>query len=155
MGLISERLKIEKYEDKLEKINEKEQDEDIYTFFEPELPSEPAATTARTKIANPINKFASKLSAAKSGPKASRSKSRQTLSTLEKKTGDHGNGTRSGTITHDKMLLHEGSPVLDLKGDNYFSCAVGRKRSNARYLLGSSADIVTLLKELAVVSSSS
>lgn len=49
----------------------------------------------------------------------------------------------------DKMSLHEGSSVLDLKGDNYFSCAVGRKRSSARYLLGSSDDVVTLLKELA------
>lgn len=49
----------------------------------------------------------------------------------------------------DRMSLHEGSSVLDLKGDNYFSCAVGRKRSSARYLLKSSDDIVTLLKELA------
>ncbi|KAI3800783.1 hypothetical protein L1987_28879 [Smallanthus sonchifolius] len=41
------------------------------------------------------------------------------------------------------------SSVLDLQGDNYFSCAVGRKRSTARYLLNSSADVVALLRKLA------
>lgn len=55
----------------------------------------------------------------------------------------------------DRLSLHEGSSVLDLKGDNYFSCAVGRKRSNARYLLGSSDDVVKLVKELAECSASS
>lgn len=45
--------------------------------------------------------------------------------------------------------FHEGSSVLDLKGDHYFSCAVSRKLSTARYLLGSSSDVVTLIKELA------
>ena len=49
----------------------------------------------------------------------------------------------------DRLTVHEGSSVLDLKGENYFSCAVGRKRSSARYLLGSPADVVSLLKELA------
>lgn len=49
----------------------------------------------------------------------------------------------------DRITMHEGSSVLDLKGDNYFSCAVGRKRSNARYLVESSTDVVTLLNELA------
>lgn len=58
-------------------------------------------------------------------------------------------------IVRDRMSLHEGSSVLDLKGENYFSCAVSRKRSNARYLLRSSNDVVTLLKELAESSSSS
>lgn len=53
----------------------------------------------------------------------------------------------------DRMTVHEGSSVLDLKADNYFSCAVGRKCSTSRYLLGSSADVVSLLKELAYCSS--
>ncbi|CAN1230323.1 Alpha,alpha-trehalose-phosphate synthase [UDP-forming] 1 [Linum grandiflorum] len=43
---------------------------------------------------------------------------------------------------------HEGSSVLDLKGENYFSCAVSKKRSNARYLLRSSNDVVGLLRDL-------
>ncbi|KAK6124157.1 hypothetical protein DH2020_042066 [Rehmannia glutinosa] len=33
--------------------------EDIYTFFEPELPAGPAPTTARTKIANSLNRLTS------------------------------------------------------------------------------------------------
>lgn len=49
----------------------------------------------------------------------------------------------------DRMTVHEGSSVLDLRKENYFSCAVGRKRSSARYLLGSSADVVSLLNGLA------
>ena len=49
----------------------------------------------------------------------------------------------------ENTSLHEGSSVLDLKSDNYFSCAVGRKRSKARYLLGSLDDVVTFLKDLA------
>lgn len=44
---------------------------------------------------------------------------------------------------------NKGSSVLDLKGDNYFSCAVGRKRSTARYLLNSTTDVVALVKTLA------
>lgn len=49
------------------------------------------------------------------------------------------------------MSWREGSSVLDLKGENYFSCAVGRKRSNARFLLNSSDEVVCFLKELAEV----
>jgi trehalose 6-phosphate synthase/phosphatase len=44
------------------------------------------------------------------------------------------------------------SSVLDLKGENYFSCAVGRKWSSARHLLNSSEEVVSFLKELATAS---
>ena len=124
------------------------QDEDIYTFFEPELPPEPAAV-ARANMVSHIKSPKSKLSSGKSGPKASPNKPHRPLSTLEKRINNHGNGTSRQPNRLDSMSVHEGSSVLDLRGDNYFSCAVGRKRSNARYLLGSSTDVVTLLKELA------
>uniref|UniRef100_A0A2P2PJU9 Uncharacterized protein n=1 Tax=Rhizophora mucronata TaxID=61149 RepID=A0A2P2PJU9_RHIMU len=52
-------------------------------------------------------------------------------------------------MAHDKMSLHEGSSVLDLRSENYFSCAVSKKRSTARYSLGSPDDVVSLIKELA------
>ncbi|KAJ9690829.1 hypothetical protein PVL29_013134 [Vitis rotundifolia] len=124
-------------------------DEDIYTFFEPELPSEPAAA-ARTKVVEPVKTSATKVSTSKSGSKPSRSKKQQASSTLEK-TCNSGSGSGSGwrPTMRQKTSLHEGSSVLDLKGDNYFSCAVGRKRSKARYLLGSLDDVVTLIKDLA------
>lgn len=126
------------------------QDEDIYTFFEPELPSEPAAT-ARTKVVEPVKTSATKVSTSKSGSKASRSKKQQGLSTLEKRTCNSvsGSGSSWRPTVRENTSLHEGSSVLDLKSDNYFSCAVGRKQSKARYFLGSLEEVVTLLKDLA------
>ena len=127
------------------------QDEDVYTFFEPELPSE-SPPAPRAMVANLVMP---KTSASKSGSKAARLRKQRSLSALEKKAANHGSGTAPEPILQDKTSLYEGSSVLDLKGDNYFSCAVGRKRSNARYLLGSSDDVVTLLEELAQCSSCS
>ncbi|PQQ01620.1 alpha alpha-trehalose-phosphate synthase [Prunus yedoensis var. nudiflora] len=126
-------------------------DEDVYTFFEPELPSSEAPPTVpRPMAANPAMTSVPRISTTKSGSRAARLKKQRSLSTLEKRATVHGIGNAwRPTLMRDKMSLHEGSSVLDLKGDNYFSCAVGRKRSSARYLLGSSDDIVTLLKELA------
>ena len=92
-----------------------------------------------------------KFAASKGGSKSSRLNKQRSMSTLEKKTTTNNQVSMNSwkPSWHDKMSLHEGSSVLDLKGDNYFSCSVGRKRSSARYLLGSSDDVVTLLKELA------
>ncbi|KNA06421.1 hypothetical protein SOVF_181250 isoform B [Spinacia oleracea] len=55
--------------------------------------------------------------------------------------------------TMENVVTYEGTTVLDLIGENYFSCAVGKKHSNARYVQGSSEDVVLLLKALAQVSS--
>ncbi|XP_004295412.1 PREDICTED: alpha,alpha-trehalose-phosphate synthase [UDP-forming] 1-like [Fragaria vesca subsp. vesca] len=126
-------------------------DEDLYTFFEPELPSEaPAQSIPRpTSVPTPVNPSLPKISTGKSGSKGSRLKKQRSLSTLEKRANIGIVNAWRPTLMRDRMSLHEGSSVLDLKGDNYFSCAVGRKRSSARYLLKSSDDVVTLLKELA------
>ncbi|KAJ6886159.1 hypothetical protein NC651_026751, partial [Populus alba x Populus x berolinensis] len=51
-------------------------------------------------------------------------------------------------IVHDRMSSPEGSSVLDLKAENFFSCAFSRKQSDARYPLHSSDDVVALLKDL-------
>ncbi|GLT52549.1 hypothetical protein SLA2020_258830 [Shorea laevis] len=42
--------------------------------------------------------------------------------------------------------------LFEVESSNYFSCAVARQRSKARYLLGSSDDVATLLKQLAGLS---
>ncbi|GLU22779.1 hypothetical protein SLE2022_388280 [Rubroshorea leprosula] len=42
--------------------------------------------------------------------------------------------------------------LFEVETANYFSCAVARQRSKARYLLGSSDDVATLLKQLAGLS---
>ena len=131
------------------------QDEDVYTFFEPELPSE-SSPASRATLSNSYRVSVPKFSASKSGSKASRLKKQRSMSTIEKRGReiDEGRGTSCRPTYHDRISLHEGSSVLDLKGDNYFSCAVARKRSSARYLLKTSNDVVGLLKELAEHSSS-
>ncbi|GLT54503.1 hypothetical protein SLA2020_276950 [Shorea laevis] len=122
-------------------------DEDVYTFFEPELPCE-SPPPARAMVANHVKTSVPNTLASQSGPRASRLKKQRSLSTLEKKETNPGSAIALQPALQDRMPLHEGASVLDLKGDNYFSCAVGRKRSNARYLLGSADTVVSLLKEL-------
>ncbi|KAI5670720.1 hypothetical protein M9H77_11084 [Catharanthus roseus] len=121
-------------------------DEDIYTFFDPEAPAGPAATTS-TRIISPINRSASRFSA-RSNVQPFLRKATQRFSFPKKKPLSNGNGNWWSAM-RDRMTVHEGSSVLDLRKENYFSCAVGRKRSSARYLLGSSADVVSLLNGLA------
>jgi trehalose 6-phosphate synthase/phosphatase len=132
------------------------QDEDVYTFFEPELPCD-SPPPARAMVANHVKTSMPNNLASQSGPRASAShlKKQRSLSTLEKKETNPGSAIALQPMLQDKMSLHEGASVLDLKGDNYFSCSVGRKRSNARYLLGSADTVVSLLEELAQCSSSS
>lgn len=130
------------------------QDEDVYTFFEPDLPSE-VPHTARATVTNPFGVPVPKTPSNGVPPKSARLKKQRSLSILERRASSHGSAVFWRPIVQDRLSLHEGSSVLDLKGDNYFSCAVGRKRSNARYLLGSSDDVVTLVKELTECSSTS
>ena len=124
------------------------QDEDIYTFFEPELPSEVPAPV-RPHVPTPIRTCVSKLPVSKSGSRAARLNKQRSLSTIERNTSYPVVGGVLPSMMADRMSLQEGSSVLDLQGDNYFSCSVARKRSNSRYLLGSSDDVVKLLRELA------
>ncbi|KAM6552290.1 hypothetical protein CsatB_002098 [Cannabis sativa] len=145
-------------------------DEDVYTFFEPELPSE-TPPPPRAILTNSITPSLPKFSASSKGSsKSSRLNKQRSMSMIEKKQTTNNNNNNNSNNSNsnnnnnnhgssganpckptwrDKMSLHEGSSVLDLKGENYFSCSVGRKRSSARYLLASSDDVVTLLKELA------
>ncbi|KAK8692535.1 hypothetical protein V6N13_075994 [Hibiscus sabdariffa] len=111
-------------------------DEDIYTFFEPELPSE-VSTPVRCHITPPVR------ASSKSVSREDRS-----MSVIERNSSYHVSGDVSQSRMVDSMSLQEGSSVLDLQGDNYFSCSVARKRSSARYLLKSSNDVVQLLTKL-------
>ncbi|CAA0832395.1 Alpha-alpha-trehalose-phosphate synthase [Striga hermonthica] len=124
-------------------------DEDIYTFFEPELPMGPPAPTARAKVANSPNRSTANPTGL--GPCRKAPRMTQSLDRKPNSSTVVGNGNWWSQM-RERMTMHEGSSVLDLKGENYFSCAVGRKRSSARYLMGSSADVLSLLKELASVS---
>ncbi|KAJ6770173.1 hypothetical protein OIU79_020918 [Salix purpurea] len=123
-------------------------DEDVYTFFEPELPSDGLAV-ARSKqndgLKIPSDRRPSmKLPVIRSAPKSSQGKGQRPSLNPEKRTANH--SCESGRRASAEKISWN---VLDLKGDNYFSCAVGRTRTNARYLLGSSDDVVSFLMKLA------
>ena len=126
----------------------------MYTFFEPELPSDPVGIP-RIKVADALKlpgerQTPLKLPVRKSSSKLPQSKAQRPLSSVEKKANNHicGSGRRP---SQEKTSWN----VLDLKGENYFSCAVGRTRTNARYKLGSSDEVVAFMKELAGASVSS
>ncbi|KAI0491564.1 hypothetical protein KFK09_025824 [Dendrobium nobile] len=131
-------------------------DEDIYTFFEPELPSEPL-NSARTKTAEVMKapsekRHGGKQTNIKNNSKTSHSKNQKPNIASERKvsSASQNNNPNSRLSPQEMMSWQEGSSILDLKGDNYFSCAVGRKQSNARYLLNSSKEVVSFLKKLAM-----
>ncbi|XP_072979954.1 alpha,alpha-trehalose-phosphate synthase [UDP-forming] 1-like [Typha angustifolia] len=126
-------------------------DEDIYTFFEPELPSEPANSSKGkgTEGGRPSpDRRCGRSSLSRSNSRNSQPKTQRMPSGSERRASMNHNTSTGWRPPQEIMSWREGSSVLDLKGDNYFSCAVGRKCSNARYLLNSSDDVVTFLKEL-------
>nr|ADD71944.1 trehalose-6-phosphate synthase [Selaginella pulvinata] len=118
-------------------------DEDIYTFFEPELPFLESGNSS----AKVLDKRLGSKGSGKLG--GSRLKSYPPMSP-----------DRVVRKIDDERLIEdagrwEGSSVLDLKGENYFSCAVGTmKRSLARYCLNSSDEVLTFLSSLAAASES-
>ncbi|TKY66366.1 Alpha,alpha-trehalose-phosphate synthase of UDP-forming 1 [Spatholobus suberectus] len=120
-------------------------DEDIYSFFEPDLPSI-GVGLPRTKVTTDgvERKPSLKVPASKSGPKSSQNRAQRPVSNSEKKTDNHICSTPRRPPP-EKVSWN----VLDLKKENYFSCAVGRTRTNARYTLDSPDDVVSFLKELA------
>ncbi|CAI9783789.1 unnamed protein product [Fraxinus pennsylvanica] len=97
------------------------QDEDIYTFFEPELPSGPTPTP-RAKMVKSVNRTVTNLSAGTSGLVSFNHKPPISYRTSEKRASNHTNGKWWSRMLN-RMTMHEGSLVLDLKADNYFSCA--------------------------------
>ncbi|XP_048321027.2 alpha,alpha-trehalose-phosphate synthase [UDP-forming] 1 [Ziziphus jujuba] len=122
-------------------------DEDVYTFFEPVLPADPISIS-RSKVSDglksPGDRRSLKLPANRNGSKSSNSKTQRSLPNPEKRTTNNSSGN-TRRPSPEKISWN----VLDLKVENYFSCAVGRHRTNARYLLGSSDDVVSFLKQLA------
>ncbi|KAH1222952.1 Alpha,alpha-trehalose-phosphate synthase [UDP-forming] 1 [Glycine max] len=104
------------------------QDEDIYAFFEPELP--------RSKVTEGVKFPVERVS-------SSQNKGQRPVSNSEKKTNNH--VCRLPRRPAPEKISWN---VLDLKKENYFSCAVGRTQTNARYTLASPDEVVAFLKEL-------
>ncbi|XP_027170784.1 alpha,alpha-trehalose-phosphate synthase [UDP-forming] 1 [Coffea eugenioides] len=120
-----------------------QKDEDVYTFFEPELPSD-AMSIPKIKVTDamkfPVERRpAPKLPTGRNSSKSSQHKSQRPVL-------NSGGGRRSSPETTSWN-------VLDLKKENYFSCSVGRTRTNARYVLNTSAEVVAFVKDLAGTSS--
>lgn len=116
-----------------------QKDEDIYTFFEPELPQD-GMCIQKTKVTDAI-KF----------PEERRQSPKPPTSKTNSKSS-HGKPLRSQTHSGGGRRASPESTswnVLDLKKENYFSCAVGRTRTNARYILSTSDNVVAFLKQLA------
>lgn len=115
-------------------------DEDVYTFFEPELPSDIGIPRSKVSDAPKVHgerRSVPKLPSSRASSKSSQNRNRP-VSNSEKKTS---NGRRPSP---ENVSWN----VLDLKKENYFSCAVGRTRTNARYLLSTPDDVVAFLREL-------
>ncbi|KAH7446821.1 hypothetical protein KP509_01G077700 [Ceratopteris richardii] len=128
-------------------------DEDIYTFFEPELPFK-REFIGNGKVVEGKGYVERRMGSKASGGtcgKASGTRSRSSSAGSADEALIHTNGDQGKAMTSrdEDLVKQEGSSVLDLKGENYFSCAVGRKRSNARYSLPSAEDVVTFLKSIA------
>ncbi|OMO92589.1 Glycosyl transferase, family 20 [Corchorus olitorius] len=124
-------------------------DEDVYTFFEPELPFDATSITRSKPTEGPRSpaerRAPMKLPSSRSGAKSSQTKAQRPLSASDRRTSNNHSSGSSRRPSPENISWS----VLDLKGDNYFSCAVGRTRTSARYLLGSSDEVVSFLNRLA------
>lgn len=133
----------------------------MYTFFEPELPSDSISMGKGRGIealkvsgggGGGEKKSSLKVPASKSGSKSSHGKTPRPLPNSSDKRTPTNNSSGSGRRPSPEKISWN---VLDLKGENYFSCAVGRNRTKARFTFGSSDEVISFLKELAAASSSS
>ncbi|KAL8129818.1 hypothetical protein V2J09_018973 [Rumex salicifolius] len=124
-----------------------DKDEDVYEFFDPEPPCD-NMVYSRTKMSDPMKmpgmekrpplKLPStKTGSSKSSSQLGKMQQRSSANSDRKMNGNNQNG---GSMGKGKLVKTSLS-VLDLKKDNYFSCAVGRTRTSARYTLGSSDDV--------------
>ncbi|CAI9290848.1 unnamed protein product [Lactuca saligna] len=125
-------------------------DEDIYTVFEPEFPSRDISIP-RLILSDTTNPFGSRMFGRSGSQKHTREPD------LENKQNNNNdsdinnvveNGNRQSSPFLNKLTWN----LLDLERDNYFSCAVGKTRTKARYILPTSDDVVSLLKGLAQAS---
>ncbi|XP_016672101.2 alpha,alpha-trehalose-phosphate synthase [UDP-forming] 1 isoform X1 [Gossypium hirsutum] len=115
-------------------------DEDIYSYFELMLPSE-TPTSSSSQVPTPFG-------TPTAGSSAAPLKKQHSLSP-GKKSSFIGDSMLDPMMGADRMSLLEGSSLINLQAENYFSCSVARKRSKSRYLLRSSDEVLELLRGMA------
>jgi hypothetical protein len=137
------------------------QDEDVYTYFDPKLPFErdrhsSTHLTTNGKLDKPAG---DRRLAAKSCDRYLAKSNK--MAVVRTKSGSllspESNGspyTRSNTFKDRKNIDREtmeldSSVVMNISADTYFSCAVGRKSSAARYSLSSTEEVVDFFQALA------
>ncbi|CAH9098384.1 unnamed protein product [Cuscuta epithymum] len=119
-------------------------DEDVFRFFEPDLPCD-AMVVPRTKLGDEM-KVGKKWSG---DQKKSSTRTIKSVRISEKETQNHHHPLGDGRRQPSKNASWN---VLDLKKENYFSCAVGRTRTNALYHMKTSGDVVKFITDLEAAS---
>lgn len=127
------------------------QDEDVYTYFDPELPFERDNFCSSGKMGQGLDR---RLAAKSSDRLIAKSNKMGVVrtKTYPPTSPDHNiSHARSNSFKDRKFTEHDAldDSVMNISAETYFSCAVGRKRSAARFSLPSSEEVVLLFKELA------
>ncbi|CAM5999061.1 unnamed protein product [Sphagnum balticum] len=134
-------------------------DEDVYTYFDPEVPFErdhPTThpTTNGKLEKGPLDRRLAAKSCDRILAKSNKMGVVRTKTTALVSPECNGSYTECNSFKDRKhndgetMELDSGT-VMNISGDTYFSCAVGRKRSAARYSLGSTEEVVEFFQALA------
>ncbi|KAH9554672.1 hypothetical protein CY35_08G075700 [Sphagnum magellanicum] len=134
-------------------------DEDVYTYFDPEVPFErdhPTMhpTTNGKLEKGPLDRRLAAKSCDRILAKSNKMGVVRTKTTALVSPECNGSYTECNSFKDHKhndgetMELDSGT-VMNISGDTYFSCAVGRKRSSARYSLGSTEEVVEFFQALA------
>jgi len=134
-------------------------DEDVYTYFDPEVPFErdhpTMHPTANGKLEKgPLDRRLAAKSCDRILAKSNKMGVVRTKTTALVSPECNGSYTECNSFKDRKhndgetMELDSGT-VMNISGDTYFSCAVGRKRSSARYSLGSTEEVVEFFQALA------
>lgn len=131
------------------------QDEDVYAYFDPELSFDKDQSCSNGKMEKGLDR---RLSAKSSDRIVAKSNKMGIVRTKTypnfspDRNGSHHNGSHSRTNSFIDRKCFERNVLEELvcvSADTYVSCAVGRKRSAARYFLENVNEVVSFVKSLA------
>jgi hypothetical protein len=131
------------------------QDEDVYTYFDPEPPFERYphhgcnGKTERALDRRLAAKSCDRLLAKSNKGGVVRTKSFPLASPEQGGSHVQTNSLKDRRYTEQDTMELELSPIMNITVDTYFSCAVGQKHSAARYSIPTSDEVVVFLNLLA------
>ncbi|KAH9534724.1 hypothetical protein CY35_17G019300 [Sphagnum magellanicum] len=130
-------------------------DEDVYTYFDPEPPFERYphhgcnGKTERALDRRLAAKSCDRLLAKSNKGGVVQTKSFPLASPEQGGSHVQTNSLKDRRYTEQDTMELELSPIMNITVDTYFSCAVGQKRSAARYSIPTSDEVVVFLNLLA------